>query len=226
MTIHRSLNSGVTVAALAGLLVFAQGCERTMVAQPSDPAVLAGTPEAAMEFWHSLPGRSAVTNSEGLHGVLLLADGQDPSGDYATRVATLQQRGWLDAGFDEPENMAMQRGTLAKALSHLMDIRGGVMMHVTGRSPRYAARELAYMGIIQSDSTSNQVMSGLDYLAIISKSQDYMTTEQTRAAAKAAGEALKKQMNEAAEQGGATPPAEPAPQEQSPAPEASQSSGS
>jgi hypothetical protein len=207
---------------LAGLC--AAGCERTMVAQPLDPAVMAGTPDAAMEFWHSLPGRSAVTNSEGLHGVLLLADGTDTSEGYDARVATLKQRGWLESGFDEPENMAMQRGTLAKALVHMMDVRGGVMMHLTGRSPRYAARELAYMGVIQPETTSNQVMSGLDYLAVISKSQDYMTTEATKAQAKAAGEALKKQMNEAAEQGGTAPVPQPAPAD--PQQPAAQPSGS
>lgn len=207
---------------LAGLC--AAGCERTMVAQPLDASTMAGTPEAAMEFWHSLPGRSAVTNSEGLHGVLLLADGTDASENYEARVATLKQRGWVEEGFDEPENMAMQRGTLAKALTHALDIRGGVMMHLTNRAPRYAARELAYMGIIQSETTSNQVMSGLDYLAIISKSQDYMTTQATRAQVKAAGEALKKQMENAGEQGQPAPDAAPATTE--PVDPATQPSGS
>jgi hypothetical protein len=161
---------GVCCAAMPG------GCTRTTVTRPVEPYADASD-EAQIDFWHTLPGVTAVSNNEGLHGVLLFADGQDPSGTYEARVASLKDRGWLEPGFDEPESLAMSRGTLAKALCHALEIKGGVMMGLTHKAPRYAVRELVYMEIM-APSTENQVISGLDYIGVISKAQDYSTARQ------------------------------------------------
>lgn len=167
-TIERA---GVLVIAAAVALA---GCARTNVKQVQRTDYDPSDPTAELDFWHNLPGRSAVTNDEGLHGVLVFADGTDPTRTYADRVALLKERGWLPAGFDEEPNVAMQRGTLAKALAHALEIRGGVMMRVTDKSRRYSNRELVYMGLM-APGTEQQVMSGLDYIGVISKAQDYQT---------------------------------------------------
>lgn len=194
---------------------FLGACSRTMITDPVPTAAMADTPDATLEFWHTLPAQSAISNDEGLHGVILLVDGADPNPTYEDRVAALKQRGWIDEGFDEPANMAMQRGTLAKALAHALDIRGGVMMHLTGRAPRYAAKELSYLGVMQADATSNQVISGLDYLAIISKAQDYMIAGQVRAQAAAAAAAAARTAEPLP--GDPAPGTQPAPADQPPA---------
>jgi hypothetical protein len=148
------------------------GCARTTVRQVEATDYDPNDENAELDFWHNLPGRSAVTNDEGLHGVLVFADGQDPTRSYSDRIALLKERGWITKGFDEPGTLAMQRGTLAKALCHVLEVKGGVMMRVTDKSPRYAARELMYLGIL-APGTEQQVLSGLDYLGVISKAQDY-----------------------------------------------------
>lgn len=155
------------------------GCSRSLVEQPLDAGMPDHSEASEMDFWHSLPGRSAVSNSEGFHGVLLLADGADETATYEERLAVLKERGWVSGGFDEAGDLAMQRGTLAKAICHAMEIKGGVMMHLTNRSARYAMRELAYVRIM-APSTENQVVSGLDYVGVISKAQDYAMLRASR----------------------------------------------
>lgn len=148
-------------------------CTRTVVSDPLDARAIApGAGE--LDFWHQLPGRPAVSNSEAMLGVLLLADGRDPAGSHDARMTLLKERGWLSQGFDEPPTHAVQRGTLARMTASALGVRGGVMMHITGGAGRYALRELIYANVFPP-STENQTVSGLEFLAIISKAQDYMT---------------------------------------------------
>ena len=113
---------------LSALLFTLPGCARTRVenAQPTDYPP--GDSTAELDFWHGLPGEKAISTDEGLHGVLLLFDGSDPTQSYDGRVAALKERGWLSKGFDESADLAMQRGTLSYILVRAMDVKGGVMM--------------------------------------------------------------------------------------------------
>ena len=104
------------------------GCTRTIVSGEHETAFADASETAALDFWHTLPGASAVTNAQGLHGILLFADGADNTGSCDARVAEIKSRGWLVESFDEEANMAMSRGTMAKALAHAMEIKGGVKM--------------------------------------------------------------------------------------------------
>lgn len=172
--------------AVGALAIVLAGCARTVVSDPlrtDYPATDAG---AQLDFWHDLPGRTALTNDEGLHGVVLLFDGADPTESYAERLALLKRRGWVAESFDEPADLAMQRGTLARALVKAMDVRGGVMLALTRGHPRYAARELAALGIMPRGSEL-MVIDGLDYLGVISKAQDYMAVRAIRAAERESG---------------------------------------
>lgn len=175
---NRFRSSAFLLLVLAGACALsAAGCNRTTVRKVEATDYDPKDENAELDFWHNLPGRSAVTNDEGLHGVLVFADGEDPTRTYDSRIALLKERGWITKGFDEPATLAMQRGTLAKALCHVLEIKGGVMMRVTDKSPRYAARELMYLGIMGA-GTEQQVLSGLDYLGVISKAQDYQTLKE------------------------------------------------
>lgn len=175
-----------TMAAGAGaLMMTVGGCSRSLVADHMEETISSRTEGSDQEFWHRLPGRPAVTNSEGLHGVLLLSDGEDPTSGWEERLALLHERGWLPEGFNEPGNQTIERGTLAKALCHAMDIDGGVMMRLSHKHPRYAIRELAYLRIMGS-STENQIISGLDYIGVMSKAQDHMMLQEQKRAKRSA----------------------------------------
>ena len=92
------------------------------------------------EYWYALTRRPVISNDEAFHGILLYFDGSDPSVDYSLRVRALQSRGMLPEGFDGERDAAVDRGTLAVALAKGLRIRGGLTMHLTGLTPRYAVR--------------------------------------------------------------------------------------
>ncbi|MEQ9616454.1 MAG: hypothetical protein RLN60_00290 [Phycisphaerales bacterium] len=166
----------IAITALATSLLALSACSRTVVER--DLATDYDTSDAfqSVDFWHNLPGNSAVTNGEGLHGLILFADGQDPNTTYEERVDYLKALGWLPERFDEPAEMAMRRGTLAKGLVSALNIEGGVMYRLTGVA-RYANRELVFLNIMPA-GTDYQVLNGYEYVGVISKAQDYELLQQ------------------------------------------------
>lgn len=165
--------SVITPAACALVLT---GCARTVVQNPVPTDYPPQDTTAELDYWHGLPGQSAVSNDEAFHGVLLMFDGADATMSYDNRVAALKERGWLPEGFEEGPDIAMRRGTLAYILVRAMDVEGGVMMFVTSRSARYANLELQRIGVMPPGSDL-MVLDGLDYVGTMSKAQDYMVVQ-------------------------------------------------
>jgi hypothetical protein len=157
----------------AAVLPFA-GCQRTIVSSPLQTDYAADDIGAELDFWHQMPTRSAVTNNEALHGLFLLLDGEDKAGNWEARVNLAKSRGWLDADWAEPANQSVSRGTLARAICVACKIDGGVMMRVLGPVPRYAVRELVFLRIMADPSTDYQSLTGLEYIGVVSKAQDYL----------------------------------------------------
>lgn len=172
MNTHKTIPGLLVGAALIG--GWGGGCARTYVPATIETNYPVGDTDKELEFWHSLPSRSAVCNDEGLHGLILLADGDDNTGSYAKRVELAKERGWVGKGFSEAGNLAMQRGTLAQSVAVICKIKGGVLMQLLGPTPRYATRELVYMRMMGDPSTENLSITGLEYMGVISKAQDYL----------------------------------------------------
>src|ERR1051325_11494830 len=158
---------------MLGILLAAMtvGCHSAKVAQPLTGKLAGNDPDAQLEFWHTLATRPVTSNDEAFHGLLLYADGQDPAKDYSGRVATLKQRKMLPHNFDRPADEAVQRGPLALAICRALDIKGGVMLRLTG-AERYAVRELQYLELYPP-SGPNQTYSGSEFLGIIGRMEDY-----------------------------------------------------
>jgi hypothetical protein len=152
------------------------GCQSAHVDKPLTATLGDSNPDTQLEFWHTLAEQPVTSNDDAFHGLLLFLDGTDPSSDYAGRLDALKSRKLLPAGFNEPANRAVDRGTLAVALSRALKIRGGLVMALTGPSPRYATKELVFLGIYPP-SSPNQTFSGTEYLGIIGKAEDYQRVE-------------------------------------------------
>jgi hypothetical protein len=99
-------------------------------------------------------------------------DGKDDAKSYEDRVANLRSRKMLPNGFDEPADLAVSRGTLAVAITRLISLKGGVTMRLLGPTPRYAVRELMFVGVYPT-SSPNQTFSGAEYVGIIGRVEDY-----------------------------------------------------
>jgi hypothetical protein len=158
----------VIVVALLALA----GCQAARVDRSLVSQLPGNDEDAQLEFWHSLAEQKVASNDDAFHGLLLFLDEADASKDYADRVAAMKERNLLPATFNEPAEKAVDRGTLAVAFSRALNIRGGVVMSLTGASPRYATRELVFQGIFPP-SSPNQTFSGTEFLGIIGKAEDY-----------------------------------------------------
>lgn len=156
------------------------GCSRTVVKDPLETNYPVTDDAAELAFWHSLPSRSAVSNDEGLHGLLLLADGVDEAGSYDARVQKAKDHGWLSAGFNEEKDLAMRRGVLARCVVVICKIKGGVMLQALGPTERYSTRELGAMGVIPSGSSENQSITGLEYMSVIAAAQDQLNISERK----------------------------------------------
>ncbi len=162
---------------VAAALLFA-GCQTAYVDKPLTAQLGGDDEETQLEFWHTLAQQPVTSNDDAFHGLLLFLDGTDPGPDYAARVETLKSRKLLPAGFNDPAERAVDRGTLAVALSRALKVRGGVVMSLTGANPRYATKELVFLGIYPP-SSPNQVFSGSEFLGIIGKAEDYQRVAQS-----------------------------------------------
>ncbi len=167
---------------LSIILFSLSGCARTVVENPQNTNYSPDDLNARLDFWHNLDSRSAITNDEAMHAILILADDTDPTSTYQERIAELQRRGWLREDFDEPPDIAVQRGTLSTMIANAIDAPQGVMSMLLDRIPRYALRDLIAVGIMPSGSPL-QTIDGREFLGVIAKAQDFKVMQEARQAA-------------------------------------------
>jgi len=148
------------------------GCRATTVGKPLAAELSGSDPDAQLNFWHSLADEPLTSNDQAFHGLLLYLDSKDDSTDYAARVQALQARGIVSKQFKEPAEAIVTRGTLAVAIVKILEIKGGLTMHVLGAQPRYAVRELQFMNLYPPGATW-QSFSGNEFLGIIGRIEDY-----------------------------------------------------
>lgn len=157
------------------------GCARTVVENPQNTSYQPNDVNAQLDFWHNLDQRSAISNDEAMHAVLILADETDPTTSYEERLAELKSRGWISENFDEQPDIAVQRGTLARMVAFAIDAPQGVMSDIFNRSPRYALQDLIAIGVMPAGSQL-QVIDGREFLGVMALAQDYRTIQDSREA--------------------------------------------
>jgi hypothetical protein len=170
--IRRIANACLKLSVTVILTTGSAGCRTSTAALPLAPEMAGSEPAAQMEFWHALPQRRVASNDEAFHALLLFVDGADPAPDYDARVSLMRGRRMLPGGFNGTAGEAVKRGTLAVALARALEVRGGLSMRLFGPSPRYAVRELQYVGLFPQ-SSPQQTFSGPELLGIIARAEDY-----------------------------------------------------
>ncbi len=137
-----------------------------------------GADDAA--FWTALESERTLTNHDALHGLYLLADGADPNPDFEARVRAARERGWIPPDAPNPlANESTTVGRVSAIAARIAEVKGGLSMQLAGPTPRYATRELVYMGILP-DRTDNQSMSGLEFIDLLGRLEDHMTRAEAR----------------------------------------------
>lgn len=121
-----------------------------------------------IDFLAAVERMNAVTNNDALHAFFLLQDGDDAHADYMARRAEAQRRGWMPGDASPRPNEAAKVGWMAMAGCEVMQVKGGLTMHVLGNSPRYATRELVFMEILPL-RTENQILTGTEFVDYINR---------------------------------------------------------
>lgn len=163
-------HAGFAIALLLALGI--GGCQSAKVAKPLTAELAGNDPATQLDFWHTLAGRPLASNDEAFHGILLFLDGKDDAAGYEQRVAAMKDRKLLPAGFAAPADQALTRGDLAVVICRILDIRGGVMMRLTGGGSRYAVKELEFLELYPV-SAPHQTFSGSEFVAMIGRIEDY-----------------------------------------------------
>jgi hypothetical protein len=167
------MRSDASRVLLSASLLLACGCQTAPRVSESLTAKFGGSePDAQMDFWHQLTEQPLTSNDDAFHGLLLYMDGEDPAETYEARVDNLRSRNMLPKGFAEPGDLAVTRGTLAVPIMRLINLKGGVTTRLFGPSPRYALRELMFVGVYPQ-SSPNQTFSGSEFVGIIGRIEDY-----------------------------------------------------
>ena len=129
----RTHSEPLATLVLAGALVAAAaGCQSARVEQPLTASLAADAPDTRVEFWHQLSSQPITSNDDAFHALLLYFNGNDPAAEFAERVERLKQRGMLPRDFAAPADEAVDRGTLAFAISKALEIKGGATMRLFG----------------------------------------------------------------------------------------------
>ena len=191
---------------LALLSMAASGCQPYLM--PSSAVDAYPKADQELDFLAEVEKMNAITNNDAVHAFLLLQDGADAQPDYAARRAEAIRRGWMDRGASTNANEAAHVGWMATAGCMVMQIKGGVSMHLFGPVPRYAVRELIFMEILPL-RTENQVLSGSEFVDYLNR-LDRISGHGRRASAASplgapAGENAASPGNEAAIQEGPLP---------------------
>jgi len=167
----RNCKFQIGVVLVVGMAVIG-GCKSAQVARPLTAELAGNSATDQLSFWHTLAERPVTSNDEAFHGLLLYLDGKDEAGAYGGRVEALKARKMLPGGFDGAANEGVRRGTVAVAMCRVLELKGGVMMRLTGGNPRYAVRELVFLDL-WPPSTPWQTFSGNEFLGIMGRMEDY-----------------------------------------------------
>jgi hypothetical protein len=167
-----NIPAGALAVVICALSSLCGGCQTAHIRNPVLAKYSGNDTDSQLNFWHELANRRLTSNDDAFHAVLLYADGTDNCTSYDQRVATLKSRGLLYPQFSHTADDAIRRGDLAVIICKLLDIKGGWMMHVFGPVPRYAVKELVYVGIYPP-SSPQQTFSGTEFVGVIGKLDDY-----------------------------------------------------
>jgi len=159
------------------------GCTTRTVSEPITVKYGGADADAQMEFWHALYESKLTSYDEAFHGLLLFIDANNVPTEYEAKVQALKSRGLLPDSFDRPAKAAAERGDLAVIVINLVKPKRGLFASVLPQSPRYATRELQYVGLYPPGSPW-QSFTGGQFVSIVGRLEDYARTNPTDLPAK------------------------------------------
>lgn len=170
----REMGKQAVSLAAAAILAGVAGCSPQALRIEGPEAKLPAD-EGSPGFLDRVSSQAMVSENDAFRGVLMLLDGQDKAETFQQRVNGLAAKDVLPGCWSYAAARPITRGKLAYMVCQACKVRGGVVMHLTGPSQRYCLRELQYLRMMSGGSAIGRI-SGLEYVAVLSRADIYVRT--------------------------------------------------
>ncbi|MBN1845865.1 MAG: hypothetical protein JW810_09295 [Sedimentisphaerales bacterium] len=170
----RSRVTGVLAGLIMLGLLSCQGVRDT-TQNPPGQAPPSG-PRDSATLAYQLAEQTWCTNDDACSMILMMVEGQDTHESFGDRISALETKGLAKTSWNLQAQQACTKGTLAYMLYRIVDLPGGVMMHVLpGR--RYAYREAVYHGLMERGS-EYEPLTGPEAIGIMGRAARMKEGEQ------------------------------------------------
>ncbi len=170
-------NRLVLAGLITGLLslLIAAGCS-TVPGSITSAQVELPKDEGSAGYLDRIASQETVSQDDAMRGILMLLDGQDEAETFAQRVSKLRQRGIVPESWDSRGDRPITRGKMAYMVYQAANVPGGVTLTLLGPSQRYCLRELQYQGFITEESAWYGEVTGMEFVAILTRADAFMET--------------------------------------------------
>lgn len=144
------------------------GDEDAPVPYPAEPIYLINLTQRRFAYRYDIA--KSVTILMGMDDELL---------DLNAQVSYLQDQGWLPEQYQETfdPTKPLRRGLAAYIYLKMLDIKGGIALHLFGSSERYALSELAFAGIM-SPGHVQDLISGQELVQMMDQAARYKVKQE------------------------------------------------
>ena len=142
--------------------------------------------EESPGFVDRMSSQADVSENDALRGMLMLVEGGDPCQTFGNRVERLKGKEIVGADWNFNADRPLTKGRLAYMVYQACSIPGGVILRLLGPNPRYCRKELQYRGLM-GPGTSYNTVTGMEYVAVLSRADTYRRTGKVPKIMKATG---------------------------------------
>jgi len=159
------------IAGLAAVAIFS-GCNQSLTVAGENATLPADENSAA--FLDRMSSLDKVTQNDAMRGILML-EGGDKASTFKERVNSLIDKNIIcpKGSYDSSANIS--RGQLARMICTSCELKGGVILRLTGPSERYCLRELEYRQMMINGSVSAEI-SGMEFASVLTRAEIYKRT--------------------------------------------------
>ena len=160
--------------AVAATIMMARviGCAPAEVAIDGASATLPAD-DGSAEYLDRVSLVQQVLQNEAMRGILMLLEIDDADSTFQQRVDILRDRGLVVPSWRFQADRPITRGQAAYMIYQACDIRGGVILRITGPSQRYCLRELQYISMFSQGAVFTAI-SGGEYIAALGRADSYL----------------------------------------------------
>lgn len=133
--------------------------------------------KSSRELFQSFLLKEALTHDDVLQGLVIVMGQSENWRNKEKCYEFLKEKGLLPSSYDiSQHNQPVYKGELAYMLIRVLDIKGGIMLHIFRNSQRYALKELVFKRLMFYGNIKDEI-SGKEFVWTITQIADYWASE-------------------------------------------------